>query len=92
MHGPSIHEEAGPAGGRISVSRAAILDEVTALCAPPGPVAEDEVTIGQVAERWGCSVSTAERRLIRAVADGTLERRQAVNPETGRACWAYRVL
>ena len=82
----------GPENGGGAVDRAAILDEITAICEPLTPVREDEVTIGEVAARWGYGVSTTQTFLDRQVEAGTLAKRKALNPETGRECYAYSVV
>ena len=92
MQDSSIYEEAGPAGARVAIARSDILAEITNICNPRTPIEDDEVTIGQVAEKWGYSVSTAQTVLDKAVDAGQLTRRKALNSESGRECWAYRVV
>ena len=72
--------------------RAALLAEITALCEPLTPVQNDEVTVAEMAARWERSSSTTQTILDRQGDQGTMERRKALNPETGRECWAYRLL
>ena len=72
--------------------RSVLLDEVTALCQPLTLVQADEVTVAEMAAQWGRSSSTTQTILDRQVEAGNLTRRKALNPETGRECWAYRVV
>ena len=83
--------DTGLENGAAAISRADILEEITAICQPLTPVREDEVTIGACAARWGCGVSTAQTVLDRQVEAGKLTKRKALNPETGRECYAYSV-
>ena len=92
MQDSPIHEEAGPEGARVSVSRADILAEITDICQPLTLILNDEVTISGMASIWGCSTSTAQTSLDRRVKEGRLTRRKALFPETGREGWAYRVV
>ncbi len=71
--------------------RASLLEQVTLLCNPLTPVQDDEVTVAEMAARWERSSSTTQTILDRQVEAGALARRKALNRETGRECWAYRV-
>ena len=72
--------------------RAVILDQITDICQPSTPIQADEVTIQEVAAKWGHSTSTAQTLLDRAVEAGQMSKRKALNAESGRECWAYRVV
>ena len=72
--------------------RAAVLADITAICEPKTPIREDEVRIETMAGLWGYSRSTAAATLDRQVEEGKLTKRKTLNPETGRECWAYRVV
>lgn len=71
--------------------RRAVLADITAICEPSAPLRDDEVTINQMAAEWNRSTSTTQTALDLQVDEGGLEKRKALNPETGRECWAYRV-
>jgi hypothetical protein len=84
-------QDAGSPINREPVDRAALLAEITALCEPLTALVPDEVTAMTMAGVWGCSQSTAQKQLERQVDAGRMTRRKALNPETGRECWAYRL-
>jgi len=91
MQDSSVYEEAGPAGARVAISRADILAEITAICEPSTPIKADEITIQEMAAAWGYSTSTTQALLDRAVESGQMSKRKALNKESGRECYAYRV-
>ena len=72
--------------------RAAVIDQITAICDPLLPMDDDEVTVGDIAESWKRPVASTRAALDREVANGNLTKRKALNPDTGRECWAYRVV
>ena len=69
-----------------------LLAQITAICEPKLPIRDDEVMIEQMAKAWGYSRSTTASTLDRQVDEGKLTKRKTLNPETGRECWAYKVV
>ena len=72
--------------------RAAVIEQVTALCNPLPVMQDDEVTVGDMADAWERPVASTRAALDREVAEGNLTKRKVLNPDTGRECWAYRVV
>ena len=71
--------------------RAEVIAKVTDICKPLPVMEKDEVTVQDVARSWKRPVASTRGALDREVANGKLEKRKALNPDTGRECWAYRV-
>ena len=71
--------------------RAEVIAQVTDICKPLPVMEKDEVTVQDIARSWKRPVASTRGALDREVANGKLEKRKALNPDTGRECWAYRV-
>ena len=84
--------DVGPAEPRATVNRTDIMREITHICQPLQPMQDDEVTVGQMAKLWNRPLASTRAALDREVTNGNLTRRKALNQETGRECWAYRVV
>lgn len=70
--------------------RAALLREISAVLEIPVPRREDEITIAEAAREWGCSDSTARRRLWQAVESGIMQQRRAVG--SNGPCWVFSLV
>lgn len=67
--------------------KGAILDELIAMRSV-GEIEADEWTVGDYAERAGCTYTRAQREVEILMGKGLVTRRRAV--ATGRRVWAYK--
>ena len=71
--------------------RDVIIEQITAICDPLLPMEPDEVSVADVMKVWGRPIASTRAMLDREVENGKLTKRKALNPETGRECWAYKI-
>ena len=72
--------------------RQAAIDQITELCQPLTRLEPGEVTVGDMAEEWGRPRASTKDALDLQVKEGTMSKRKAYDPRTGRECTAYRVV
>ena len=72
--------------------RQAVIEQITELCKPLLPLEPGEVTVGDVMKAWGRPIASTRTLLDAQVREGTMTKRKALDPRTGRECTAYRVV
>ena len=72
--------------------RQAVIEQITELCKPLLPLKPGEVTVKDVMKVWQRPIASTRTALEEQVEKGTMTKRKALNPETGRECTAYRVV